>query len=62
PDNSTEPVNDWASTNVDVQAIAAQPDGKILIGGGFTTINGETQYRVGRLNADGTRDASFGAR
>ncbi|NIR63815.1 MAG: delta-60 repeat domain-containing protein, partial [Gammaproteobacteria bacterium] len=45
-----------------MQAIAAQPDGKILIGGGFTTINGETQYRVGRLNADGTRDASFGAR
>lgn len=42
-----------------VHAIALQPDGKIFIGGEFTTYNGIPCSRVIRLNADGTRDASF---
>ena len=39
--------------------IAVQPDGKILVGGSFTTYNGTTQNRITRLNADGTRDTGF---
>ena len=38
---------------------ALQPDGKILIGGYFTTYNGATANRIVRLNADGTRDTTF---
>ena len=40
-------------------AIVLQPDGKILIGGGFTTYNNAPVLTVARLNADGTLDASF---
>ena len=42
-----------------VYAIAVQADGQILIGGCFTTVNGETRNNVARLNADGSLDASF---
>ncbi|MFZ1687202.1 MAG: delta-60 repeat domain-containing protein, partial [Flavobacteriales bacterium] len=42
-----------------VSAIALQPDGKILIGGTFTTFNGTPRSRIARLNADGTLDATF---
>jgi uncharacterized delta-60 repeat protein len=36
-----------------------QADGKILVGGSFTTLGGKTRSRIGRLHADGTLDASF---
>lgn len=39
--------------------IALQPDGKILIGGGFTNYNGTARNRIARLNANGTLDTSF---
>ena len=47
-----------------VFAIAMQADGKILVGGGFTTLGGggtgaATRNYVGRLNADGSLDTSF---
>ena len=45
--------------NTPVYAMAIQPNGKILIGGNFTTYNGKTQNRLARLNADGTLDATF---
>lgn len=44
-----------------VRAIAVQPDGKILVGGNFTTLAGQPRYNLGRLNADGTIDATFNA-
>ena len=34
-------------------SIAVQADGKILIGGAFTTIGGVTRNRIARLNPDG---------
>jgi uncharacterized delta-60 repeat protein len=37
-----------------VGAIAIQPDGKILISGNFTSVNGEARNRLARLNHDGT--------
>jgi hypothetical protein len=42
-----------------VVAITLQPDGKILIGGDFTSYNGTPRNRVARLNADGSLDMSF---
>lgn len=47
-----------------IRVVVTQPDGKILIGGDFTTVapNGSaavTRNRVARLNADGTLDNAF---
>jgi uncharacterized delta-60 repeat protein len=36
-----------------------QPDGKILLGGAFTSFNGVTANRLIRLNNDGSIDATF---
>ncbi|NLO69949.1 MAG: T9SS type A sorting domain-containing protein [Porphyromonadaceae bacterium] len=45
--------------NNTVYTIVGQPDGKILIGGHFTTYNGVPRGRIARLNSDGTLDESF---
>ena len=42
-----------------VKSIAIQPDGKILVAGGFTSYNGVTENRIIRLNTDGSKDATF---
>jgi uncharacterized delta-60 repeat protein len=42
-----------------VYSLAVQADGKILVGGYFATLGGENRNNIGRLNADGTLDASF---
>jgi len=42
-----------------VNSIAIQSDGKILVGGGFTTFTGSTQNRLIRLNSNGSKDTSF---
>lgn len=44
-----------------VNAVAVQPDGRILIGGNFTTVNGANRRFMARLNADGSLDTTFGA-
>lgn len=45
--------------NQNVQSLALEPGGRILIGGGFTAVGGVTRNRIARLNADGTLDAGF---
>jgi len=45
--------------NGDVTALAVQADGKIVVGGWFTTLGGQTRNYIGRLNPDGTLDATF---
>ena len=40
-------------------SLAVQPDGKILVGGSFTTLNGQPRNHIGRLNADGGLDTTF---
>lgn len=45
--------------NGTVYAVLVQPDGKIVIGGGFTTYNGVAREYLARLNADGSLDTSF---
>jgi uncharacterized delta-60 repeat protein len=42
-----------------VGAIALQPDGKILIAGGFTSYSNVPRNRVARLETDGSLDTSF---
>jgi uncharacterized delta-60 repeat protein len=42
-----------------VYSVALQPDGKVLIGGNFTSVNGTNRNRVARLNANGSLDSSF---
>lgn len=42
-----------------VQTVAVQADGKVLIGGPLTFINGTNRYGSARLNADGTADPTF---
>ena len=42
-----------------VQVIQTQPDGKILIGGDFTTFNGTVVNRIARLHPNGSLDNSF---
>ena len=43
----------------DVYRIVLQLDGKILIGGSFTQVNGMGRNGIARLNFDGTLDGSF---
>jgi uncharacterized delta-60 repeat protein len=42
-----------------VDATAVQPDGKILIGGNFTSVLGVARSHIARLNTDGTLDTAF---
>jgi uncharacterized delta-60 repeat protein len=42
-----------------VTAMAVQPDGKIIIGGDFTSLGGQPQNYIGRLNSDGSLDTTF---
>jgi uncharacterized delta-60 repeat protein len=39
--------------------IAIQSDGKILIAGNFSSVNGVERHNIARLNADGSLDTSF---
>ena len=41
------------------QFVVAQPDGKLLVSGGFDFMNGTLAGKVQRLNPDGTVDAGF---
>lgn len=42
-----------------VRSLAVQPDGKVLVGGSFAQVRGESRTRLVRLNADGTLDSGF---
>jgi uncharacterized delta-60 repeat protein len=51
--------NPGAGFNGAVIALALQPDGKIIAGGNYTTINGVSRNRIARLHSDGSLDTSF---
>jgi len=51
--------NTGTGANSSILSVAIQSDGKILVGGSFTTWNGTTVNRIVRLNSDGTRDTAF---
>lgn len=56
PDTSFNP---GAGANNSIYAITLQPDGKILIGGEFTSFNQIARNKIARLNSDGSLDESF---
>lgn len=47
------------AANAEVRALALQPDGKILVGGHFTSFNGVARNHIMRLNTDGSLDTTF---
>jgi uncharacterized delta-60 repeat protein len=51
--------NVGAGFNDDVWALAVDSNGKILVGGNFTSYSGSAQNYLIRLNSDGTKDTSF---
>ena len=63
PDGTTDPSFNpgGLGANGFLASIVLQPDGKILLGGGFTAYNGAPALTVARLNANGTLDATFTA-
>jgi uncharacterized delta-60 repeat protein len=50
-----------SGVNAGVHAVALQADGKVVIGGEFSTVKGLSRIGVARLNADGSGDSSFDA-
>jgi uncharacterized delta-60 repeat protein len=51
--------NTGTSASAEVRSIAFLADGRMMIGGSFTTYNGTGRNRIARINADGTLDAGF---
>jgi uncharacterized delta-60 repeat protein len=51
--------NTSAQADNEVIAIAIQANGRILLGGSFTRINGAVRNGIARLNPDGTLDPDF---
>ena len=49
----------YAFGSSSMRAVTRQPDGKILVGGNFSSIGGVTRHGLARLNADGSVDATF---
>jgi len=48
-----------AGANGPVYSIVVQDDGKIIAGGAFTQISGQSRANLARLNSDGTLDETF---
>ncbi|MBC7641693.1 MAG: T9SS type A sorting domain-containing protein [Flavobacterium sp.] len=51
--------NSGTGFNGIVTSVVAQPDGKVVVGGSFTTYNGAAQNKITRLNSDGSIDPTF---
>ena len=57
---SLEPLDlNIVGTPRSVVAMTSQPDGKILIGGGFNSVLGVSRHNLVRLNVDGSLDTTF---
>ena len=48
-------------TNGEPSLMTTQPDGRVLLGGDFTKINGQTHQGLARLGADGVLEDAFNA-
>jgi len=60
PDGSVDhSFNTGTGFDDDVNAMAVQSDGKIILGGKFTNYNGNNANRIIRINEDGIEDTSF---
>jgi uncharacterized delta-60 repeat protein len=58
PDPNFNPSFD---TGLEPRVTVPEPDGKILVGGSFSTVDGVGRTNLARLNADGSLDSSFNA-
>ncbi|TLD68865.1 hypothetical protein FEM03_20540 [Phragmitibacter flavus] len=58
-DSSFAPPAMHTSSGPEAHAILLQEDGKILVGGRFSTVNGTARSNLARINADGTLDTTF---
>ncbi|HEY2951181.1 MAG TPA: delta-60 repeat domain-containing protein, partial [Verrucomicrobiae bacterium] len=45
----------------DAYSLAVQVDGRIIVGGNFNTLGGQSSTNIGRLNLDGSLDPTFHA-
>lgn len=59
PDRSFAPSLVDLDGDLEVRDIVVQPDGKIVIGGYFSQVNGDAAVAVARLNVDGSTDTTF---
>src|SRR5439155_24570189 len=59
--NGTLDTNSAAGTGASgpVLALAVQSDGKVVIAGAFTNVNGAARSRIARLKPDGSNDSCF---
>jgi uncharacterized delta-60 repeat protein len=53
------PYLNTTGTRGDINVIKVQPDGKILVGGGFNYFDGVEHHGIVRLNSNGSVDSSF---
>ncbi len=58
-DKSFDPGARLGTNAATVYSLAVQTDGRILVGGDFTTLAGNSRTNIGRLNANGSIDPSF---
>lgn len=58
-DGTFAPLLDNSAGVTAVRALAARADGKVLVAGEFTSVNGAEKYHLARLNANGSLDADF---
>ncbi|HHW85492.1 MAG TPA: delta-60 repeat domain-containing protein [Chloroflexi bacterium] len=58
-DADFDPVVDAGGPEVNIKALAIQADGRILVGGSFTAIDGQPRRRLARLLPDGALDPTF---
>src|SRR5207247_10878613 len=60
PDGSLDPLFDPGATlDGAVRAVLVQTDGKIVVGGSFTSADGVGRNYLARFNSDGSLDAGF---
>jgi uncharacterized repeat protein (TIGR01451 family)/uncharacterized delta-60 repeat protein len=60
PDGTTDTsFNPGQGPDGSVLAVSVQPDGRIIIGGEFTHVDGVALNHIARLNADGSLDSTF---
>ena len=55
---STTTFNPGTGANGEVNCIVVQADGRILLSGSFTTVNGQSRVRIARLHADGSVEST----
>ena len=59
PNLGTDWQSDWNFGNYGIKSIVVEPNGKVLIGGNFFTVNGTNRNGIARLNASGSLEGSF---